>query len=77
MTAPLRDPSLRKLVHMMGAARAETVIAETLGKIGRPALETAQDRYRFGVELMRHGGVLGAIGRSIKIQALLLGAEES
>jgi hypothetical protein len=77
MTASVADPSLRKLVNVMGAERASKLIAETLERIGRERLETPEDRYRFATELMRHGGVLEAIGRAIKIQAILLGAKES
>ena len=33
--------------------------------------------YRFAVTLMKRGGVMEAIGRSIKIQALLMGAREA
>lgn len=72
-----KDPSLCKLERIMGADRAQAIIRETLGRIGRTALETPDDRYQFGVELMRAGGVLEAIGRSIKIQAILLGATET
>jgi hypothetical protein len=77
MNAIALDPSFRKLVNVMGVERAESLVAETLRRIGRPALETPDDRYRFATELMRHGGVLEAIGRAIKIQAILLGAKET
>lgn len=71
------DPALKKIVHVMGEDRARDVIDETLRRIGLPALVTPDDRYRFAVELMKKGGVLEAVGRSIKIQAILLGAHET
>ncbi|UJR86053.1 hypothetical protein [Sandaracinus amylolyticus] len=71
------DPALKKLVNVMGEARASVLIEETLRRIGRASLDSPEARYRFGVELMKHGGVLESIGRSIKIQAILLGAKET
>jgi hypothetical protein len=70
------DPALKKLVNMMGAEKANVVAADILRRIGRETLETPDDRYAFAVELMKHGGMLEAIGRAIKIQAILMGAQE-
>ena len=69
------DPALVKLVNMMGAERAGEVIAETMSRAGLAALVTAEDRYRFACELMTRGGICEAIGRAIKIQAILHGAK--
>ena len=41
--------------------------------IGVRSLVTADDRYRFACELMNAGGVLEAVGRALKIQAILHG----
>ena len=71
------DPALKKLVNMMGAEKAAVVTAEILRRIGRASLETPDDRYAFAVELMKRGGMLEAIGRAIKIQAILMGATET
>jgi hypothetical protein len=71
------DALERKLVHMLGPTRAEALIDDTLHEIGRTDLEDPQDRLLFGHALLRHGGVIEAIGRSIKIQAILEGADES
>ena len=38
-------------------------------------LATPDDSARFGNELISRGGVLASIGRSIKIQAILQGAQ--
>jgi hypothetical protein len=71
------DPALVKLVNMMGRERAQPLIADTLRRAGLSGLFTADDRYRFGCELMTQGGICEAIGRSIKIQAILGGAKEA
>ena len=74
MTA--EDPAYRKLVNMMGAARARVILEETLARLGLEALRTADDRYRFGEALIAQGGVLEAVGWSIKVQAVLHGAKK-
>ena len=77
MTAPVssRDPALQKLVNVLGPAQAESVISETMRRLGLTALQTADDRYRFGAALIGRGGGLEAIGRAIKIPAILHGAK--
>jgi hypothetical protein len=78
MSEPMsNDPAMRKLVHVLGTEAASAVAAATLKEIHRSGLDTADDRYQFAVALMRRGGVLEAVGRAIKIQALLLGAAET
>jgi len=67
----------QKLVHVLGRARAEALTQETLRQIGKPDLADASSRLLFGHALTQHGGVIEAIGRAIKIQAILEGAEES
>ena len=69
--------ALQKLVHVLGRSRAEALTQETLRKIGRPNLADPESRLLFGHALTHHGGVIEAIGRAIKIQAILQGAEES
>jgi hypothetical protein len=70
------DPSLTKLTNIMGPARAKVLVAETLRQAGLTAIETPDDRYRFACALMLNGGICEAIGRAIKIQAILHGARE-
>jgi hypothetical protein len=69
--------AVKKLVHVLGRPRAESLIAETLRQIGRRDLAEAESRLLFGHALTRHGGVVEAIGRAIKIQAILEGASEA
>lgn len=73
-TPPLA-PALQKLVNVFGQQRADAIIAEVKAKAGIVTLESPDDRYRFAIELMERGGVLEAIGRAIKIQAILHGAK--
>jgi hypothetical protein len=76
MSDPTADPALQKLVNLLGAERAETVVRETLQRIGLETLNTPDDRYRFAKELLKQGGALGAVGRAMRIQAILHGASE-
>jgi hypothetical protein len=71
------DPVVKKLVHVLGPERASALITDILRRIGLASVETPEDRYKFAVELMKQGGMYEAIGRSIKIQAILLGAKET
>ena len=70
------DPSLNKLVRLYGAERAEALVRDTLREIGIGALRSPDDRMRFGTALIKKGGLLEAIGRAIRIQAILHGASE-
>lgn len=65
---------MQKLVNVLGPAQAGSVFAETMRRLGLTSLQTA-DGYRFGAALIKRGGVLEAIGRTIKIQAILRGAK--
>jgi hypothetical protein len=70
------DPSLNKLVRIYGEERTETLVRETLREIGIASIASADDRMRFGRALIKRGGLLEAIGRAIRVQALLHGARE-
>jgi hypothetical protein len=76
MSNSITIPALQKLVNVMGRERADAVIAETLRQLSLRELRTADDCLRFGDALIHRGGLLGAIGRAIKIQAILNGAIE-
>jgi hypothetical protein len=70
------DPSLSKLVRLYGAERTESIVRDTLREIGLREIHSADDRMRFGTALVEKGGLLAAIGRAIRIQAILHGARE-
>jgi len=73
----MRNPKLmEKLINMLGNTRAEELYDDTLARAGLSAVDTPEDKLRFGNALVGLGGVMEAIGRSIKVQALLLGARE-
>ena len=68
------DPALAKIINVMGSDRAQIAIADAMKRAQLTALLTPNDRLRFAVALMQTGGIFEAIGRSIKIQAILHGA---
>ncbi len=68
------DPVLVKLKNVLGAAKADALIDDILAEMGLAELSSADDRYHFGEALVKRGGLLEAIGRSIKVRALLHGA---
>ena len=70
------DVALRKLVAVFGEEGARALVAEIREEVGLAELSTPDDRLRFGAALMKRGGLLEAIGRAIKIQALLHGATD-
>jgi hypothetical protein len=63
-----------KLVRMLGESRADSLIAEISAERGLSDLESADSRYLFASSLIARGGVLEAVGRAIRVQALLQGA---
>lgn len=71
----MNDPALVKLINMMGRDKAEELAIEIYTELGIRGLASPTDRLRFGDALVKRGGVLEAIGRSIKVQALLQGAQ--
>jgi len=64
-----------KIRTVLGTARGNEVIETTMRAAGLASIEAADDRYRFGVELTKKGGLLEAIGRAVMVQALLQGAK--
>jgi hypothetical protein len=73
----MTDPVLQKLDNLLGTSRARETFGEILSEIGLAALESAEDRARFGSALIARGGLLAIVGRSIVTQALLHGARET
>ena len=71
-----QNPALQKVFNVMGTDRGRAVVDQTLGKLGMRELRTPDDRLRFGNELIKLGGLLESVGRAIKIQAILHGANE-
>jgi hypothetical protein len=65
---------LKKLINAMGPDRARRLMSEVLAKLGLNELRTPDDRFEFGNELIRRGGVGKLLGTSITMQARLHGA---
>lgn len=76
MASDNEDPTLQKIANVLGPAKARALTLELLAEIRRSTLETADDRLAFGEALVKRGGLLAALGRSIRIQAFLLGAKD-
>ena len=74
---PTIDPALAKILNVMGPDRGRAAIEVAMRRAALTALRTPDDRFRFGCALMESGGIFVAIGRSIKIQAILHGAKGS
>jgi hypothetical protein len=70
------DPVLLKLSNVLGAERACATLAELKETLGLFETSSAASRLQIGNTLIKRGGLMEAIGRSIKIQALLHGARE-
>lgn len=75
MAEPRMAAPLRKLVNLMGEERGRRVYAETLAALELTDISSPNDSARFGEHLIRRGGVFASIGRAIKIQAILHGAD--
>ena len=63
-----------RLVKVFGAERGGKVFEEVLGKLGLAELADPDDEMRFADELIG-GGLMEAIGRSLRVRALLRGAK--
>jgi hypothetical protein len=73
---PLFQEIRKKLDNVLGREKAQAIVTETLARVGLQDLSTPDECYRFGVSLMRRGGIFEAVGRSIKIQSILHGARD-
>jgi hypothetical protein len=66
--------SLDKLRNLMGPEAARALVQSTMSAAGLVDLDDPDQMARFGEELMKKGGILEAVGRAIKIQAIFAGA---
>lgn len=71
-----QNPVLEKLTYVLGPDEAPKFITATCRSLGLPGLDNPQDRMLFACALIERGGLFEAIGRAIKIQAILHGAQE-
>lgn len=68
--------ALGRLVKLMGDRRGSALFRTILQEHHMEEMRTADDLMTFALALMARGGVYEAVGRAVKIQALLDGAEE-
>lgn len=71
-----QDPVTKKLTNVMGPVEGLRLVQSVCREVGITSLTNPQERMQFGCALIQRGGLLEAIGRSIKIQAILHGASE-
>lgn len=67
----------KKLVNMLGANAGERIANEVLQELGVQSLANPNHELAFGKRLVERGGLLAFIGRSIQIQAIMHGADDS
>lgn len=67
---------IKKLAGLMGEEAAVAVVKEVVAECGLSQIETPGDLLCIANVLTRRRGVLSAIGRSLKIQAIFLGAPD-
>jgi hypothetical protein len=65
-----------RLSKALGPGRAQEIMLETTERMGGRDLESPQDLLTFAELLIKAGGLVQAVGRSLKVQALLHGAVE-
>lgn len=71
--APLVEERLTKA---LGRKRASEVIAEAVRVFGSRSIGTPQDLFDLATMMEKNGGLVEAVARSLKVQALLRGAVE-
>lgn len=65
-----------KLTKALGKDKSDITIQESLKEINLTAITSSQEMYKFALALIKRGGTIGVIGHSLKIQAILDGAQQ-
>jgi len=73
---PLTESAFIRLTKALGRDRGLRYGQDALNELGISELLTAQDLLGFANHLIRHGGIIEAVGRALKVSALLRGASE-
>lgn len=71
-----RETVTLRLEQVLGKRQAATLVAQTMAEAGLADLRTANDQLRFADALIPRGGLYEAVGRALKIQAILNGGSE-
>ncbi len=70
----LTETTLTRLKRALGPQKGEAMAALIFGKMGLNQISSPQDLCDFANHLIVHGGVAEAVGRSLKVMALLRSA---
>lgn len=73
---PMTESAFGRLTKALGRDRGMTCGQEALAQLGKPQLITSDDLLQFANVLIKRGGVIEAVGRALKVSALLRGAVE-
>lgn len=65
-----------RLAKALGRARADEIVRNALSHFGERSMETPQDLLALSRFLLTAGGLVKAVGESLRAQALLRGAIE-
>lgn len=76
MNAMTENASSR-LVKALGRERGARCFEQALTSLGVRELKAPQDLLNFANELIRQGGVVEAVGRALKVSAILRGAVDA
>lgn len=81
MTSAASEPAVNlhtaasdKLSKVLGPARGQAVLAESLRQLGLPRISTADELFRLGQHLERQGGFIATIGALLCLTAVMHGA---
>ncbi len=70
----LTETTLTRLKRALGPQKGEAMAALIFSKMGLNQISSPQDLCDFANHLIQHGGVAEAVGRSLKVMALLRSA---
>jgi hypothetical protein len=68
------DEIRQRIVRLVGDEAGGALMAQLMAEANVPELVSPESRSIFAAALIARGGVLEALGRSIRVQALLQGA---
>ena len=68
------DEIRQRIVRLLGDEAGGALMAQVMAEANVPELVSPESRSIFAAALIARGGVLEALGRSIRVQALLQGA---
>lgn len=66
--------AVERIARAVGPVAGPEAAREVLKELGLPALRSASELLQFSERLIRRGGVFEAVGRGLKVSALLRGA---